>query len=324
MKAVAGWVYVIAVMLTGLAWSQDERPRFDVRGRDARDVDVRDQDRDPQLRREDERGGERRRADPALRLPTSLDRGASINPELLTVVRDNTLGLLAEERDLYFRMLQLGHETPLARQEDFAADFREQRWQDDPLYSKAKLADFPTFDDLFRNPGEYRGRPVSLRGVLRKLTKFDPGKNSLGINEAYEGWLYTEDGQSNPTVVVFTSKPQKLAVGGDLNEEVRLTGYFLKMYGYDAQDVTRKAPLLLAGEVEWRPSSPKYVTEAVAMETYFCVGLIVFLLGYAVWQSNRREMIRRIRAQPEVDFSRFPSVEYSSVTVVETAETDDA
>ena len=319
MKAVARWVCVATVMLTGLAWSQDERPGFDVRGRDARD-----QDRDPQFRREDERRGERRRVDPALRLPTSLDRGASINPELLTVVRDNTLGLLAEERDLYFRMLQLGHETPLARQEDFAADFREQRWQDDPLYSKAKLADFPTFDDLFRNPDEYRGRPVSLHGVLRKLTKFDPGKNSLGINEAYEGWLYTEDGQSNPTVVVFTSKPQKLAVGGDLTEEVRLTGYFLKMHGYDAQDGTRKAPLLLAGEVEWRPSSPKYVTEAVALETYFCVGLIVFLLGYAVWQSNRREMIRRVRAQPEVDFSRFPPVEYSSVTVVETAETDDA
>lgn len=303
------------LMMVSLARSQEVRPG----------LDLLDQDRDTRLRQDAQFGrDERRRVDPARSISTSLDRGASINPALLSVVKDNTLGLLFEERDLYFRMLQLGHETPLARQEEFADQFREQRWQDDPRYSKLKRTDFPTFDDLFRNPDEYRGRPVSLQGVLRKLTKFDPGQNSLGISEAYEGWLYTDDGLSNPAVIVFTTKPPKLPVGGDLTEEVRLTGYFLKMYGYDAQDTTRKAPLLLAGEVEWRPSPPRYVTESLRFETYLGLGLMAFLLSYALWQSHRREMTGRVRTQPEIDFTRFPPTEYSLTTVASASETDDA
>ena len=289
------------------AWSQDrglEAPETDR----ARKV----------IRNED------RRAEDARREPTTLDRGASINPRLLDVVKDNTVNLLYEERDVYFRMLQLAQETPLSRQEELAADFREQRRLANPRYAKRKPSEFQPFVDLFQNPDEYRGRPISLHGVLRKLTKFDPGKNTLGIEEAYEGWLYTDDAQSNPTVVVFTSKPQKLLVGGDLTEEIRVTGYFLKMYGYEAQDVTRKAPLLLAGEVEWRPSPEKYVAKSLSLETYLLAGLVVLLVAYAMWHTNRREMTGRARPDSEVDFSKFPPIEYSSTTGPPQPETDDA
>jgi hypothetical protein len=325
-------------------WSQDRRSGLDAGGFEEADPDRalparRDTRRADEARRDeplfDDAGlnephrdnrtaVERRRLEPNASTPTTLDRGASINPDLLEVVKDNTLGLLYEERDLYFRLLKLSHETPLARQETFAAQFREARWQVDPRLSKRKLADFPTFVDLFQNPEEYRGRPVSLNGVIRKLTKFNPGKNSLGITEAYEGWVYTNDGQSNPAVVVFTSKPPKLPVGGDLTEEVRLTGYFLKMYGYDAQDVTRKAPLIIAGEVEWRPSQPKYVAPSLPLEIYFGITLIALFFGYAMWQANHREMTGRPRVQPEVDFSKFPPIEYSSTSIPDESETDDA
>jgi hypothetical protein len=288
-------------------WSQD------------RGLDAPEADRVRRAKREEDR-----RADVLQREPTSLDRGASINPRLLEVVKDNTLNLLYEERDVYFRMLQLAQETPLSRQEEFAADFREERRLANPRYAKRKPSEFQPFVDLFQNPDEYRGRPVSLRGVLRKLTKFDPGKNTFGINEAYEGWLYTDDAQSNPAVIVFMSKPQNLPVGGDLTEEIRVTGYFLKMYGYEAQDVARKAPLLLAGEAEWRPSPERWVPKALSMETYSLVGFIVLLVGYAMWHSNRREMTRRALPQPEVDFSRFPPTEYSSTTGTQSSEADDA
>src|SRR5262249_2695751 len=40
---------------------------------------------------------------------------------------------------------------------------------------------------------------------------------------------------------------------GDITEEATVTGYFLKMYGYAAQDTTRKAPLILSQTVQWRP-----------------------------------------------------------------------
>ena len=57
---------------------------------------------------------------------------------------------------------------------------------------------------------------------------------------------------------------------------------------------------------------------------YLGVGLIVLLLGYAMWQANRREMTGRLRSQPAVDFSKFPPTEYSSSTTPAVSETDDA
>ena len=307
MKAAPGWLCFAVLVVSCPAWSQD------------RELKAPEPDRMRKTQRDEDR-----RIETSRREPTTLDRGASINPRLLEVVKDNTVNLLYEERGVYFRMLQLAEETPLSRQEEFAADFREERRLANPRYAKRKLSEFQPFVDLFQNPDEYRGRPVSLHGVLRKLTKFDPGKNSLGIDEAYEGWLYTDDAQSNPTVIVFTSKPQKLSVGGDLTEEIRVTGYFLKMYGYEAQDVTRKAPLLLAGEVEWRPSPEKYVVKSLPLETYLLVGFVVLLVGYAMWQTNRREMTRRARPDAEVDFSKLPPTEYSSSTGPRMPETDDA
>ncbi|MEK6260210.1 MAG: hypothetical protein AABP62_16450 [Planctomycetota bacterium] len=307
MKATPGWMCFAVLVMSCPAWSQD-------RGLDA-----------PEPSRVRKAKGEAdRRAEVARRELTTLDRGASINPRLLEVVQDNTLNLQYEERDVYFRMLQMAQETPLSRQEEFAADFREERRLASPRYAKRKPSEFQPFVDLFQNPDEYRGRPVSLHGVLRKLTKFDPGQNTLGIEEAYEGWLYTDDAQSNPTVVVFTGKPQNLPVGGDLAEEIRVTGYFLKLYGYEAQEATRTAPLLLAGEVEWRPGPEKYLAKPLSLETYLLVGFIVLLGGYAMWQTNRREMTGRPRPQSEVDFSRFPPTEYSRTTGPSVSETDDA
>ena len=307
MRATPGWLCFAALLMSCPSWSQD------------RGFEAQEPDREQKTKRD-----EGRRIVAAQREPTTLDRGASINPRLLEVVKDHTVNLLYEERDIYFRMLQLAEETPLSRQEEFAADFREQRRLANPRNAKRKPVEFQSFVDLFQNPDEYRGRPVSLHGVLRKLTKFDPGKNTVGINEAYEGWLYTDDAQSNPTVIVFTNKPQKLSVGGDLTEEVRVTGYFLKMYGYEAQDVTRNAPLLLAGEVEWRPSPEKYVAKPLSLETYLLVGFIVLLVGYAMWQNNLHEMTGRSRPQLEVDFSKFPPAEYSITTGPRMSETDDA
>ena len=307
MKTAQGWICVAVLAMSCPVWSQD------------RGIEAPEMDRARKAKRE-----EHRRAEGVQREPTTLDRGASINPRLLEVVQDSTVNLLYEERDVYFRTLQLAQEIPLSRQEEFAADLREQRRLANPRYAKRKPSEFQPFVDLFQNPDAYRGRPVSLHGVLRKLTKFDPGKNTLGIEEAYEGWLYTDDGQSNPTVIIFTSKPQKLAVGGDLTEEILVTGYFLKMYGYEAQDVTRKAPLLLAGEVAWRPSPEKYVAKQLSLETYLLVGFVVLMVAYAMWQSNRREMAGRARPQSEVDFSKFPPTEYSSTTGPPPSETDDA
>ena len=285
------------------------------------------QDRDPIFtadRGDDDRVGQRRRPKTEDEMvverrhelmqdfdeETSLDHGQSIHPDLMHGVKDNTLGIRFEERAAYLRVLRLASEVPLRRQERFAAEIRSERRLLNPSYNRRRPEDFPQFVDLFTHPEFYRGRPVTLHGVMRKLTKFDLGKNPFGLEQAYEGWVYTSDSQGNPAVVVFTSKDDRLPVQGDIQEEVQFTGYYFKAYGYDAHDVTRKAPLILAGEVEWIPHPYKAVDKPLGIEWYGLTTLAFAIGCYLVWQTNRREMPPRPPLRIEPDFTHIPPQEH--------------
>ncbi|MDB5348668.1 MAG: hypothetical protein JWP89_7045 [Schlesneria sp.] len=240
--------------------------------------------------------------------PTTLNGGETVNPVFLDSILDYSPGIRFEERDAYFRMLELAWQTPLSKQEEFAQNFAEARRQSNPQYARRKPDQFPVVVDLYQHPEDYRGRPVSIRGTMRALTKIDPGKNNREIGEAYEGWIFTDDSQGNPVVVVFLSKPEGLKVGGDLTEEVRLTGYFMKMYGYQSQEKARKAPLIMAGAVEWRKGPEPWKAQPLGAEVYLGITMIVFLLGFVWWQGNRREMTSALH-QRDVTFSQFPTIE---------------
>ncbi len=277
----------------------------------------------------------RRREEAAARIPTSTDGGVTVEPEILEPILDKTLGLRFEERDAYFRILELARQTPLTEQQAIARDFREARRLSNPRHAKRKPELFPALVDVINNPDIYRGRPVSLHGVMRKLTKFDPGKNSRNIGEVYEGWIYTDDSHAKtvksekgkrrnepgaashdeeledvivPTVVVFQGKPEGLNVGGDIAEEVRFTGYFFKLYQYESQDRFAVAPLFLAGAVEWRKGPERYKAQALGPEVYLLVTLVFIVVAFVWWQGNRREMASAIHPQ-EADFQQFPPLE---------------
>jgi hypothetical protein len=219
--------------------------------------------------------------------PASLDGGASVNPALLQPVRDNTLGLEAHDRHAYFYMLWLCREIGAERLAEFARAFREER------LAQAFHVERSAFVDVFRNPEAYRGRPVTLEGRLRRLVKFAPGENDFGARHVYEGWVYTEDSQHNPAVVIFTRKPSELPVGGDLSENVRCTGYFLKLYGYDAQDTTRSAPLFVAGELEWAPQPATAELAATSPGWHAAMTLFVMVAVWVVWRGHQRQHARR-------------------------------
>jgi hypothetical protein len=241
---------------------------------------------------------------------TSLDEGRSIHPDLMLSVIDNSIGIRFEEREAYLRILRLAHDVPLRWLERYAEELRNERREAVPSYKSRRFKDFPQFVDLFTRPDLYRGRPVTLHGIMRKLTKFDVGQNKLDLDDVYEGWVYTPDSQGNPSVVVFTSKSEDLPVKGDIQEEVRFTGYFFKMYGYDGHDAARKAPLILAGEVERIPQPLGDGYQHVGLEWYV-LSTMGFLLGlYAIWQMNRRTF--QVRPAPEIepDFRHFPPLEH--------------
>lgn len=254
--------------------------------------------------------------------PISTDGGASINPEVLRGVQDNQLGLQYEDRSPYFRILSLAKQLPLERQQEFARQFRDERRAEIPKYQKRAAGDFPAFIDMFLNPEVYRGRPVTLKGYFRRVVKFDPGPNDNKIGQVYEGWMYTDDSQNNPAVVVFQRKPDGLPVGGNLVEEVEVTGYFFKMYGYEAQDTTRKAPMILAGEVHWIPGKVNQAYQPIPWQVYlFLTAGICLVGGVFWWRSVRiREAQRAAIAARNSgrDFDAFPPVETLEERFVET------
>lgn len=250
--------------------------------------------------------------------PASLDGGATVNPVLLERVRDNTLGLEPQDRQAYFYMLWLCRTVGTPTLAQFAREFREQRRQAHPRYAKLPPEEFPVFVDVFQHPEVYRGRPVTMRGYFRRLVKYDPGENDLGIRHVYEGWLYTLDSQSNPAVVIFTKKPDGLPLGGDLTEEVQFSGYFLKMYGYAAQDTTRKAPLFLAGEVQWFPHPPPPQPIVLPPWLYVAAPFLAAVIAYGIWRfQQRRRLAPRL---PTVlnptgrDFDNYPPQEFLDYT----------
>jgi len=226
------------------------------------------------------------------RTPISLDGGASINPFLLSEIQDETLGLTDADRDAYFRILMLTQKLPDEELRLLAREFREDRHAASPKYRKQPKAKFPTFVDLFQHPADYRGRPVTLHGYFRRLISYSAGENTQGFETIYEGWLYPDAGQGNPAVVIFTEKPDGLPIGGDITEEVSVTGYFFKMYGYQAQDAPRKAPLLLANSVRWQPR--KAIAQWTPSPQFY--GLItagILFLGVMIAIGVRESKIQR-------------------------------
>lgn len=217
----------------------------------------------------------------------TLDRGHSINPQALQGVRDDTIGLQPEDRDAYFAGLQACRHLRTAQLEEWAAAFQQNRQTTLSIAAGQAQMGSSVFGDVLEHPQDYRGQLVSMRGCLRRLVKYDPGPNDKGFRHVYEAWIYPDDAQGNPVVVVFTKKPNGLPMGADLCEDVQFTGYFLKNYGYEAQDVPRKAPLFLAGGVDWLEMPELAVTAAPSPMAYGSTAVLFFACVFGVVHFHR-------------------------------------
>lgn len=246
----------------------------------------------------------------------AADPSVEIDPDILRPVRDRTYLIPESEREAYYQVLQHARRVDAQNLQAAAREHRLSRIRQaarpgvrDDLLERPET--FPVFVDLFRNPEEYRGKPVTLRGYARKLISYpadDP--NEHGIETLYEAWIFTEDSQGNPAVVVCTEVPDGMPRGDNINEQVSVTGYFFKMYGYPARDTTRVAPMILAdrlvwyparGPAAWRPSPVVYASTGAGV-----LGLIavVWWLSRGDRQFGRRR-IEREGDDAAPDFSAF-------------------
>ncbi|MFN9977924.1 MAG: hypothetical protein ACK58T_49260, partial [Phycisphaerae bacterium] len=132
---------------------------------------------------------------------------------------------------------------------------KQGRYLDDP-------SQFPTYVDVFQNASEWQGSLVSLRGHVRHVVSYPADEKMFPGQMLHELWLFTDDSQHNPAVIVTPTLPADFPTNADVVDRVFVTGCFFKMYVYRADKVHRVAPLILAGRVHWLPTDAQIRTLA--------------------------------------------------------------
>lgn len=208
----------------------------------------------------------------------------TLDPALVAAARDDTLGFFRAEWEAAL--------TILAKARDLRPDVMEREALNNVSYSQ-----------LFADPERYRGRLITFEdAVLKRLTSFTVPENPHGIERIYEAWFFTRDSGKNPFVLRCTSIPEGIPQGESIDERIRLTGYFFKVYQYESVGGLYAAPMLLGKRLRWIPAPAKPQTDPHFIP-YLLGGLALIgtVLGIAVWwfaaheTRVRRSSLARVR-----------------------------
>ena len=220
-----------------------------------------------------------------------------LRTELLQSVRDDTV-FRKSEADAWFHLFQLLDKT------------------DDKQLAKASLGNV-SFRQLYAQPRAYRGRVVTVEGMVRGAAKKTSPTKSDGINEYYQ--LSIEpDGEPGQLIVVYALKlPEGFPLGDRLEEPAALQGFFFKRWAYAASDAVRTAPLILAQTIAWQPQSTAQpitpnpsplrqgrgewvLWSSPLLPVLFALGLFsIVAVSYALLRKRRRQPNSEARLSPE-------------------------
>jgi len=210
--------------------------------------------------------------------PDTLLGRLGMDVGLLDTATDQT-AISAEERECFYQMLSaVGHAKPdeiegeaFGELERLKRELPEAIRQMPENSSEQRRArrqlaraqeDLMEVAPLFNNSGAQRGKLFVLSGDARRAIKVrvdDPDvKSRFGIDHYYEVEIFTGDSQNNPVVFCLRAVPEGMPIGEDINERVRIAGFFLKSWGYrtaasgkDAKAQKQLAPLLVGRQPEW-------------------------------------------------------------------------
>lgn len=210
------------------------------------------------------------------------DLQSTLDTVFLLEIRDNTV-FRPVEKDAWFRMLEEMQRRDLA---------------DIELESTGPAG----FLQLYRQPDEYRGRLVTVRGAVRRGHHVQAPDNFYGIDSYYIFWL-KPTGANSPIAVYCLDVPdgfpevvemERRGETSDLDEDVEFTGFFFKRRAYRAMDGTRLTPVVLAKIPRWQPaveSSPQPATlPGPLFWTLMLSGTCILGIGVACviyWMSRR-------------------------------------
>jgi hypothetical protein len=153
------------------------------------------------------------------------------------------------------------------------------------------------FANLVHDSDRYRGTLIHRRGVLQSvmLHETDEETNRYGLSRYYQGWMFTDDQPTNPTVVVFARLPEGISPGEGLSQEISIDAFYFKLLAFRSKDgKTRFAPMLVGDMPTLREKSHVIGPSlAQALGTVAVVGLL--MAAYLVWQRRQdRDFSNRI------------------------------
>ena len=172
------------------------------------------------------------------------------------------------------------------------------------------------FLQLFRQPEVYRGKLLTIHGVVERAYRLKAPANAFDIDGYSILWLRPTGGPSSPVViyalnlppgfpeVVDRDQPGQSAAHTKLVEEIDVTGYYFKNWAYLSEGGINTAPLMLANVPRWTPAAapvskaPLHPLELTAWIA--SMGVLALLLAtLAYYSSNRKSRELREQRAPE-------------------------
>ncbi|MCG6157546.1 hypothetical protein [Rubinisphaera margarita] len=252
--------------------------------------------------------------EPPAGIPQSGVSVNDISPWLRDVpIKTSRAGFLPEENELYYRVLAYARTADPQALREAAQEFLKQRWEQSK-YKHLPVEKFPVYVDMYLDPQAYQGRPVIMTGHIQRAVVSDAGKNDFAIDQLCETWLFTDDSQANPTVVLSTELPEGFPVGEQAVDHVTVTGYIYRMYTYEARDTGRFAPVLMANRIDW--TSPAAAKPDYSWITILLigVGLAIFSLFIALTLHQQWLLDRESKRTPFEELNATPPESFGSDT----------
>jgi hypothetical protein len=180
-----------------------------------------------------------------------------------TVPGPVVVGNLPEARAVYY-LLHRARQTPLDQLRRDAAE--------------------RTYVDLTTQPEAYRGRPVVVRGELRRLVRMPLGDNPLGLDHLYHGQIVDADRKMNTFYCLAVPE------GIHLKDTVVVYGYFLKPWTYVSEGKSHVTSTVVVGPRLLLMTYSKTHTGEILFGVVIAITAIVILIAIV------RERARRLAA----------------------------
>ncbi len=159
------------------------------------------------------------------------------------------------------------------------------------------------FLQLDEQPNVYRGRLVTIGGVVRSAKRVKAPENAYGVKQYYQLWLQPERSEGELIVVYSLKVPAGFPLGPELDADCTATGFFFKRWAYLGKSGPLTAPLILSRTISWTPPPKAHPSPAVGESFAISLGaavLLAVILTSAVVARGRRNR-RQSAADAELD-----------------------